>query len=152
MYKKFQPFWIFISLFSGMFILVLAIYLNSFLFHGLSSYYILAFLGINLFSLALFGGITIKVTEKNLEIIYGLGLFRLSYPLESIKHVRLAQSPGLLHFTFDINCYGTAMRIFNENIVEIHFANSFSVMHLGVKNGIELKSVLEKRLRELYYS
>ena len=145
-YKKFHFFWAIVTLFPIVIIFLTFSYLNQW---GNNPFHKAEYI----FFLVLFGGcilglygLTIIITDKEIKLKLGIGLYTKKIDLTKIKSVSIQDSPFYYGCGIRIIPNGLLFKVNGRHAVELKLNNKKTVIQIGTNDYKKLKEAIEMEI------
>ena len=142
-YKKFQFGWVIVILFTSSVIWMTLAYIQQWGNNPLDIYEYLLFLAIFSGVLVVFYGMTVIVTDKQLKIKFGIGIYTKRIDLTSIKSVTVLKYPAYYGYGIRIVANGLLYNVSGKHAIEIKLKDKKKVIQIGTNDWDNLKVVIE---------
>ena len=94
-----------------------------------------------------FYGLTTKVSEEKISVIYGIGFPRRTIAMNRVKSVETVKSPWYYGWGIRIFPKGMLYNISGTEGVEVHFIDTDNVIRIGSKASQRLKQEIQKGIK-----
>lgn len=102
-----------------------------------------------LFSLLSFYKLTVKVENKTIYIIYGIGLIRIRLSVQNLKYVKVVKTPFYIGLGIRVTSTGMLYNVQGNKAVEVKYGiDRIKRVKIGTSNPTMLKETIETHFKE----
>ena len=145
-YKKFQFGWIVVVVFIIFIVWMTFAYIHQWGNNPIDVYGYIFFMTLFGGILLTFYGITIIVTDKQLKIKFGIGVYTKKIDLVTINSVSVVKTPICNGYGIRILTNGLLFNVSGKHAIEIKLKKKKDVIQIGTNDWEKLKDAVEKSL------
>lgn len=102
-----------------------------------------------LLSLLSFYKLTVKIENKTIHIIYGIGLIRIRLRIQNLKYAKVIKTPFYIGLGIRVTSTGMLYNIQGSKAVEVKYGiNQIKRVKIGANNPTMLKEAIETHFKD----
>lgn len=142
-YREFQFSWLLTGILVPIHLLITYLYLNGLGERPMQRAEFLIISGILTLTFLIFYGMSTRVNSKRILVLFGIGLFRKSVYLDSIRSAEVVRTPWYYGYGIRLIPNGWLYNVSGGNAVELRFHDRKGIIMIGSRNAGNLKRAIE---------